>query len=98
MPPTVGTQVVVLSLGGYTIRGLILAGLFASAPPLSNFEVDVSGEGNAVVPDGDVTASGGDVIAEGVSLVTHVQGHVVSGTADVSSPTQNISPECKSGG
>ncbi|WP_233494646.1 phage baseplate assembly protein V [Ruegeria sp. A3M17] len=86
IPPTVGTQVIVLSPGGDTTRGIILAGPFASAPPAGNFEGDISGKGNVAVSDGDVTVSGGDVIAEGVSLVTHIHGEVAPGPSDTGNP------------
>jgi phage baseplate assembly protein gpV len=86
IPPEPGTQVIVLSPGGDTTRGIILPGPFSGAPPDGNFEGDVSGKGNVDVSDGDVTVTGGDVVAEDISLVTHVHGGIEPGPANTGKP------------
>lgn len=86
IPPEPGTQVIVLSPGGETTRGIIIAGPFSSAPPSGNFEGHISGKGDINVANGDITVNGGDVVAEGISLVTHVHGGISRGPSDTGRP------------
>jgi len=71
-PPEAGTQVVVLSPGGDTTKGIIYPGPFAGAPPDGNIAGTITGEGDVVVSD--------------ISLVTHLHGGVVSGSARTDEP------------
>ncbi|MCA0905137.1 phage baseplate assembly protein V [Ruegeria marisrubri] len=93
IPPEPGTQVIVLSPGGDTTRGIILPGPFSGAPPAGNFEGDVSGKGNLTLDQGDaqlktgsVVVDQGDVSGAGVSLKRHVHSGVSQGPDDTGSP------------
>ena len=66
-PPNPGTQVMVLSPGGDTRRGVIMPGPFKGSPPAGNFAGDIIGEG--------------DVVASDISLVEHVHGGIIRGGA-----------------
>lgn len=71
-PPEAGAQVVVLSPGGDTTKGIIYPGPFMGLPPVGNFE-------------GTITGSG-DVVASNISLVDHVHGGITPGPSDTRSP------------
>lgn len=72
IPPEPGTQVIVLSPGGDTTRGIILPGPFSSAPPAGNFEGEITGEGDVIVSD--------------ISHVAHVHGGISPGPSDTTGP------------
>lgn len=72
IPPSVGTQVVVLSPGGNTAHGIIYPGPFAGGVPAGNFAGTITGAG--------------DVVASEVSLVSHVHGGIQPGPSDTGSP------------
>ncbi len=93
IPPEPGTQVIVLSPGGDTTRGIILPGPFSGAPPDGNFEGDVSGKGNLTLDEGDaqlktgsIVLDQGDVTGSGVSLNGHVHGGVEPGSGNTGTP------------
>jgi len=67
IPQEAGDQVLVLSPGGDTKRGVVYPGPFAGAAPAGNF-------------DGTFTGVG-DVVASGISLVKHKHGGVDRGGA-----------------
>lgn len=71
-PPEAGTQVVVLSPGGDTTKGIVYPGPFMGAPPAGNFEGLITGTG--------------DVTASGISLVNHVHGGILPGPSDTGKP------------
>lgn len=71
-PPEPGTQVVVVSPGGDTTKGVIFPGPFMGAPPAGNFEGTIEGEG--------------DMIASDISLVGHVHGGIRVGPSDTDVP------------
>lgn len=66
IPQNAGDQVLVLSPGGDTTKGIVYPGPFAGAPPNGNFVGTFTGEG--------------DVIASDISLVKHVHKGVQAGT------------------
>lgn len=72
IPKTVGTQVVVVSPGGDTTKGIVFPGPFAGNIPAGNF-------------DGTFTGAG-DVVADGISLTGHVHGGVMAGPANTGQP------------
>ncbi len=72
IPPSKGTQVVVISPGGDTTKGVIFPGPFAGGVPTGNFAGTITGVG--------------DVIASEISLVGHVHKGVLPGTADTEGP------------
>lgn len=71
-PPEAGTQVVVISPGGDTTKGIIYPGPFAGPPPATNFSGTITGAG--------------DVVASGISLTSHVHGGVTPGGGSTSGP------------
>jgi phage baseplate assembly protein gpV len=73
IPPSAGTQVVVISPGGDTTKGVIFPGPFAGGVPVGNFAGTITGAG--------------DVIASEISLVEHVHGGVLSGQSNTKNPT-----------
>jgi len=72
-PPEPGTQVVVLSPGGDTTKGIIYPGPFKGGPPAGNFDGQIVGVG--------------DIIASDISLVTHVHGGIVPGPGETGEPS-----------
>lgn len=72
IPPSKGTQVVVISPGGDTTKGVIFPGPFAGGVPAGNFAGTITGTG--------------DVIASEISLVEHVHGGILPGPADTEGP------------
>ncbi|WP_211299482.1 phage baseplate assembly protein V [Pukyongiella litopenaei] len=72
IPQGPGDQVVVLSPGGDTTKGVVYPGPFAGGVPAGNFEGTFTGTG--------------DVVASGISLVDHVHGDVQPGAADTGQP------------
>ena len=78
IPPTPGTQVVVLSPGGNTAHGIIYPGPFAGGVPAGNFVGAITGAGTVTV-DGEVTASG-------IALTTHAHGSVAPGSGQTGEP------------
>ncbi|GHE88289.1 hypothetical protein GCM10016455_05530 [Aliiroseovarius zhejiangensis] len=72
IPKTPGTQVVVISPGGDTTKGIVFPGPFAGGVPAGNF-------------DGTFTGTG-DVVADGISLVTHTHGDTMPGTGSTGQP------------
>ena len=73
IPQNAGDQVVVLSPGGDTTKGIVYPGPFAGAAPAGNF-------------DGTFTGVG-DVVASGISLVNHVHPGDGSGPGDTGKPS-----------
>ena len=73
IPQNAGDQVVVLSPGGDTTKGLVYPGPFAGAAPAGNF-------------DGTFTGVG-DVVASGISLVNHVHPGDGLGPGDTGKPS-----------
>lgn len=71
-PPSVGTQVVVMSPGGETTKGIIYPGPFAGSPPAGNFIGTILGAGDVIVSD--------------ISLVGHVHPGIDRGVADSDPP------------
>lgn len=71
-PPEAGTQVVVLSPGGDTTKGIVYPGPFMGSPPSGNFDGVITGDG--------------DVVASSISLVDHVHGGISPGPADTGKP------------
>ena len=71
-PPEAGTQVVVLSPGGDTTKGIVYPGPFMGLPPAGNFEGEISGAG--------------DVIASSISLVNHVHDGIEPGPSNTGKP------------
>ncbi|MEY8099040.1 phage baseplate assembly protein V [Falsihalocynthiibacter sp. S25ZX9] len=84
-PPSVGTQVVVLSPGGDTTKGIVYPGPFSGPVPAGNFVGSIVGTGEVTLT-GNVTVAG-DVVASGVSLTTHTHGGVISGGSNTSGPS-----------
>lgn len=72
IPQNAGDQVVVLSPGGDTTKGIVYPGPFAGAAPVGNF-------------DGVFTGLG-DVVASDISLVKHVHGGISSGPSNTDIP------------
>jgi len=72
IPQNAGDQVVVLSPGGDTTKGIVYPGPFAGGPPPGNFAGNFVGTG--------------DVVASGISLVNHVHGEVTPGPGDTGKP------------
>ena len=72
IPQNAGDQVLVLSPGGDTTRGIVYPGPFAGGVPAGNF-------------DGTFTGTG-DVVASDISLVNHVHGGITPGPADTGVP------------
>jgi phage baseplate assembly protein V len=72
IPQEKDDQVVVLSPGGDTTKGIVYPGPFRGAAPAGNFEGEFTGNG--------------DVVASGISLVNHVHGGVSSGTSTTGEP------------
>lgn len=99
-PPMEGSQVVVVSPGGDTTKGLVMPGPYSGNAPdargdavrltMPGCDIAISG-GVATVTvatakfSGDVIVDG-DVIAGGVSLRTHTHGGVIPGGADTQQP------------
>lgn len=73
IPQNAGDQVVVLSPGGDTTKGIVYPGPFAGAAPAGNF-------------DGTFTGVG-DVVASGISLVNHVHPGDGLGPGDTGKPS-----------
>lgn len=73
IPPSVGTQVLVISPGGRTEHGIVYPGPFSSAPPAGNFAGEIVGDG--------------DVIASEISLVKHKHEAVKAGVDESGKPT-----------
>jgi phage baseplate assembly protein gpV len=73
IPQNAGDQVVVLSPGGDTTKGLVYPGPFAGAAPAGNF-------------DGTFTGVG-DVVASDISLVNHVHPGDGLGPGDTGKPS-----------
>ena len=72
IPQNAGDQVVVLSPGGDTTKGIVYPGPFAGGAPAGNFEGTFTGTG--------------DVVASDISLVDHVHGAVTPGPGDTGVP------------
>jgi hypothetical protein len=72
IPPSVGTQVVVLSPGGNTAHGIIYPGPFAGGVPAGNFAGTITGAGDMVVSE--------------ISVLNHTHSGVVSGSSETSRP------------
>ena len=72
IPQNAGDQVVVLSPGGDTTKGIVYPGPFAGGVPAGNFNGTFTGTG--------------DVVASGISLVGHVHGGIKPGPADTGLP------------
>ena len=72
IPQNAGDQVLVLSPGGDTTKGIVYPGPFAGPAPAGNFNGVFSGAG--------------DVIASGVSLVSHAHAGDGSGAGDTGPP------------
>ena len=72
IPPTPGTQVVVISPGGDTTRGIIFPGPFMAGVPAGNFDGTFTGEG--------------DLVASSISLVNHVHEGVTPGPGNSGKP------------
>lgn len=100
-PFTEGTQVVVLSPGGDTTKGIVYPGPFAGNAPdgaaesfrLKTPGVDLRMEGDEMQltlttanVKGNIIVDG-DVIASGISLVKHVHGGVKAGGAKTAKPS-----------
>ena len=73
IPQDAGDQVLVLSPGGDTVRGVVYPGPIIGAAPAGNFSGVISGTG--------------DVVASGVSLVSHVHGGVNRGRSNTDPPS-----------
>ena len=73
IPQNAGDQVVVLSPGGDTTKGIVYPGPFAGAAPAGNF-------------DGTFTGVG-DVVASDISLVNHVHPGDGLGPGDTGKPS-----------
>ena len=71
IPQNTGDQVVVISPGGDTTKGIVYPGPFAGGVPAGNFAGVFTGTG--------------DVVADGISLVDHVHGRVRAGP-DITGP------------
>jgi len=100
-PPMRGTQVIVLSPGGDTTKGLVMPGPYSGNAPdnradavritMPGCDIDISG-GEAKVTvatarfSGDVIVDG-DVVAGGISLRNHIHGGVLPGAADTDKPS-----------
>ncbi|MEP1637277.1 phage baseplate assembly protein V [Ascidiaceihabitans sp.] len=72
IPQNAGDQVVVLSPGGDTTKGIVYPGPFSDDAPAGNF-------------DGTFTGVG-DVVASDISLVTHVHSGISPGPAKTGEP------------
>lgn len=72
IPQGPGDQVLVLSPGGDTTKGIVYPGPFAGGVPAKNFEGTITGTG--------------DVIASEISLVTHVHSDVQAGADNTGTP------------
>lgn len=72
IPQNVGDQVLVLSPGGDTTKGIVYPGPFAGGVPAGNF-------------DGTFTGIG-DLVASDISLVNHVHSGITPGPADTGKP------------
>lgn len=73
IPQNAGDQVVVLSPGGDTTRGIVYPGPFCGGAPAGNFAGTFTGTG--------------DVVASGISLTKHTHGGVIPGGASTSPPS-----------
>lgn len=72
IPQNAGDQVLVLSPGGDTTKGIVYPGPFKGGPPAANF-------------DGTFVGTG-DVVASDISLVSHVHGGITGGPDDTGGP------------
>lgn len=72
IPQNAGDQVLVLSPGGDTTKGIVYPGPFAGGVPAGNFVGTFTGVG--------------DVVASDISLVDHVHGGITPGPADTGKP------------
>jgi len=72
IPQNAGDQVVVLSPGGDTTKGIVYPGPFAGGVPSGNFNGTFTGTG--------------DVVASGISLTGHVHGGILPGGANTAGP------------
>lgn len=99
-PPVVGSQVVVLSEGGDTARGMVMPGPYSGNAPddrgeavrvtMPGLDLEISG-GVATLTVSTVHFSGdvivdGDVVAGGISLREHVHGGVMAGSSNTAQP------------